>query len=304
MFEYFKDETAIPLSNISLDECKVYEMISDSVKFEGDTYLPDDAGFDLGIWGFPGVGTKRSAQALQETGRTDSFNNLVEATRTALSFTAIADEHGDCVRREVPITEAVLEALVAYYMAWYYLYDSEIWKDAYQEAYLNPIYMKEWELENYDGNLLIEKSRKEYWEKLFSLENPETRSEIDYYKDYLAPFSTDIDTVVQFIEKISIREGKLAIERYGRLVLQGTYLDFWKWLYEDTPYQKDEVLAQIACYAENDNVRENKQKLFEALEKFDVYAASDLEMQVSFHSDKPKLGYTQRKKNGCKKCGN
>lgn len=295
MLEYFRNEMDIPFTNISPDDKEVYELLSDSVKFEGHPYLPDDPAFDLGIWGYPGIGTKRCVQALKERGRIGNFKELVEATRTALSFTAIEDECGNCARRKVPITEAVLEALLAYYMAWCYLHDCVAWKKAYQRAYLNPIYQKEWETGNWDGDLLIEKSSKKYWEKILMLEKTD-RDQTDYYKDYLTPFPKDIDTVVQFMEQIAIKEGTLAIEEYGLLVLQGTYFDFWKWIYEEQAFQKDEVLIQIACYAENDEVRENKQKLLETVGKNDEYTFSNLVKPVSFHADKPLFRYGQRRR--------
>lgn len=122
------------------------------------------------------------------------------------------------------------------------------------------------------------------------------RDATDYYKDYLTPLPVDIDTVIQSMEKISIKEGILAIEGYGLLVLQGTCLDFWKWLYEEQAFRKDGILTKIACYAENDEVRADKQKLLEVVEKYDEYIVSDLVVPVAFHSDKQLLSYTQRRR--------
>jgi hypothetical protein len=123
------------------------------------------------------------------------------------------------------------------------------------------------------------------------------RTVIDYEKDYVTsfPVALDTDIFLSCVEKISIKEGLLAIEDYGRLVLQGTYLDFWQWLYEDVPYQKDNVLAQIACYAENDRVREDKQKILEAF-RYDAYAASRFVVPISFHSAQPEISYSQRRR--------
>lgn len=129
-----------------------------------------------------------------------------------------------------------------------------------------------------------------------SIESLDVEQAKEEYKDYLTTLPMDIETVIQFIGKIWFKEGILAIEGYGRLVLQGTYLDFWNWIYEDREYQKDEMLIQIACYAENNEVRANKQKLFEALKKYDEYAVAELVQPLSFYSEKTELGYTQRKR--------
>ena len=299
MFEYLIKETGKSFVDISLDEPKVYELISDSVKFAGHPYLPDGWHFDMGVWGIPGIGTEHSAQVLLKKGRIYDFKKLVEVTRTALSITESDQENEICDSRSLcSITEAILQAIAAYYMAWYYLYETEAWTRAYRKAYLNPTYMEEWKSETWDGDLLIEKGRKSYWERLLMLENEEENEEKakEEYKEYLRSFPMDIETVIQVIEKIWIKEGSLAIEDYGKLLLKGTYLDFWKWLYEETDYRRDEILSQIACYAENDEVRANKERLFDALKKYAAYPVYELERSHFSSLNKPQMSYRHRRR--------
>ena len=70
----------------------------------------------------------------------------------------------------------------------------------------------------------------------------------------MATYHMDIEAVVQNIERIWVKEGTLAIEEYGMSVFRGTYLDFWKWIYEEKEFRQDEMLTRIACYTENDEV--------------------------------------------------
>lgn len=297
MLEYLIKETKITPAAISLKERNVYEKISGCAALEGHPYLPDDRAFDLGIWGFPGIGTKQSAEALQVNGGIDDFEKLVNVTRAALSPAERVGKDILCSNGICTITEAILEALVGYYMAWYYLYDTQAWANAYQKAYLNPAYIEEWKLETWDGNLLIEKEKKAYWERILLLEKekPEAEEE-EEYREYITDFPMDVETVAQFIPQIWLKEGTLAIEGYGRLVLQGTYLDFWKWIYEEKQYHEDVLLTQIACYAKNDEVRANKQKLLEMLQRYDEYTVSELVLPISWHFEKPPLGYSQRRR--------
>lgn len=108
-------------------------------------------------------------------------------------------------------------------------------------------------------------------------------------------FHMDLETVIQNIERIWLKEGTLAIEGYGMSAFQGTYLDFWKWIYEEKEFQQDEMLTQIACYAENDEVRANKQRLIEILKKYDEYAVSGLVLPLLVYTEKPKLSYSSRR---------
>lgn len=298
MFEKMIEETNIALADIPLTEENVYEMISDSVKLEDHPYLPDETTFDLGIWGFPCVGTRQSAKALRENGKVHDFIDLVKSTRAALSQ---QDRESDDISggRTCTMTEAISEALVGYYMTWYYLNYTEIWVKAYQETYLNPGYMKECKSAGWEKNFLIEKEKKNYWERTLMLVNEVINEE--EYKDYITSLPMDIETVTQSIKKIWLKEGALAIEDYGRLVLWGTYLDFWRWIYEEKEYQKDEVLTQIACYAEDDEVRINKQRLFDVLKKYDEYAVEGLVLSLSFHSEKTQISYSLRRRDvACK----
>lgn len=112
----------------------------------------------------------------------------------------------------------------------------------------------------------------------------------------MAAFHMDLEAVIQNIEKIWLKEGTLAIEGYGMSFFQGTYLDFWKWIYEEKEFQQDEMLTQIACYAENDEVYSNKQGLIEMLKKYDGYAVSDLVLPIFMYTEKPKLSYLNRRK--------
>lgn len=201
MFEYFKKERNIAFSNILLDEKEVFALLSDEMKFEGHPYLPENPSFDMGIWGYPGIGTKQSVQALRQNGRIENFINLVEVTRVALSFGAT--ENGDCVRRQVSVTGAFLEALTAYYMVWCYLHDNEAWKEAYRRSYLNPIYLEEWKSESLDGDLLIDKAAKKHWENVLMIQElVQSKTDYDYYKNYLTDFPMDINTVIGFFSEI------------------------------------------------------------------------------------------------------
>ena len=112
----------------------------------------------------------------------------------------------------------------------------------------------------------------------------------------MAAFHMDLEGVIQNIERIWLKEGSLAIEGYGMSVFQGTYLDFWKWIYDEKKFQQDEILTQIACYVENDEVRINKQRIIEILKKYDEYAVSDLVLSLSLYTEKPKLSYLKRRK--------
>lgn len=106
----------------------------------------------------------------------------------------------------------------------------------------------------------------------------------------------DVEVVIQNIKRIWLKEGTLAIEEYGMSVFEGTYLDFWKWIYEEKEFRQDEILTQIACYAENDEVRVNKQRLVEILKKYDEYAISGLVLPLLMYNEKPKLSYSGRRR--------
>ncbi|MGN0483755.1 MAG: hypothetical protein ACI4HI_09410 [Lachnospiraceae bacterium] len=108
----------------------------------------------------------------------------------------------------------------------------------------------------------------------------------------------DIDAFFKELERIYYREGVLAIEAYGMEYLEGTYLDFWRWIYEASveDYQRDEILTQIACYAKTDLVRRNKQKIYKAVELADTYTFSLQKTGLSFCSQKPSITYDERAK--------
>ena len=112
----------------------------------------------------------------------------------------------------------------------------------------------------------------------------------------MADYRMGIEAVIQNIERVWLKEGTLAIEEYGMSVLQGTYLDFWKWIYEEKEFRQDEILTQIACYAENDEVRVNKQRMIEILKKYDEYAVSVLMLPLLMYTEKPKLSYSSRRR--------
>ena len=112
----------------------------------------------------------------------------------------------------------------------------------------------------------------------------------------MAIYHMDIEAVIQNIKRIWLKEGTLAIEEYGMSVLQGTYLDFWKWIYEEREFHQDEILTKIACYADNDEVRVNKQRLVEILKKYDEYAVSGLVLPLLMYNEKPKLSYSGRRR--------
>lgn len=109
-------------------------------------------------------------------------------------------------------------------------------------------------------------------------------------------YHMDIEAVIQNIKRIWLKEGTLAIEEYGMSVLQGTYLDFWKWIYEEKEFRQDEILTQIACYAENDEVRVIKQRMIETLKKYDEYAVFGLVLPLLMYTEKPKLSYSSRRR--------
>ncbi|MDD6491431.1 MAG: hypothetical protein PUG54_04275 [Firmicutes bacterium] len=112
----------------------------------------------------------------------------------------------------------------------------------------------------------------------------------------MAAYYFDIEAITENIERIWVKEGTLAIEGYGMSVLRGTYLDFWKWIYEEKEFRQDEMLTQIACYAANDEVRVNKKRLIEILRKYDEYALYDLVLPLSMYTEKPKFSYSNRRK--------
>ena len=112
----------------------------------------------------------------------------------------------------------------------------------------------------------------------------------------MAAYHFDIEAITENIERIWVQEGTLSIEGYGMSVLRGTYLDFWKWIYEEKEFRQDEMLTQIACYAANDEVRVNKKRLIEILKKYDEYALSDLTLPLSMYTEKPKYSYSNRRK--------
>lgn len=112
----------------------------------------------------------------------------------------------------------------------------------------------------------------------------------------MADYHMGIEAVTQNIERVWLKEGTLAIEEYGMSVLQGTYLDFWRWIYEEKEFRQDEILTQIACYAENDEVRVNKQRLIEILKRHDEYAVFGLVLPLLMYNEKPKLSYSERRR--------
>lgn len=112
----------------------------------------------------------------------------------------------------------------------------------------------------------------------------------------MADYHMGIEAVTQNIERVWLKEGALAIEEYGMSVLQGTYLDFWRWIYEEKEFQQDEILTQIACYAENNEVRVNKQRLIEILKRHDEYAVSGLVLPLLMYNEKPKFRYSERRR--------
>ena len=111
----------------------------------------------------------------------------------------------------------------------------------------------------------------------------------------MAAFHFDIEAITENIERIWVKEGTLAIEGYGMSVLRGTYLDYWKWIYEEKEFRQDEMLTQIACYAASDEVCVNKKRLIEILKKYDEYALSDLVLPLSMYTEKPKQSYSDRR---------
>lgn len=117
---------------------------------------------------------------------------------------------------------------------------------------------------------------------------------LGFYKDYITEFSTDIDMVVRLIEWTSRKEGILAMEDYGLMILQGTYRDFWKWLYEEKEIQNDRLLTQIACYVQDEMVMKNKKKLLETFEKYDPLTAAELNRPLLFYTNVPIVSYSQR----------
>ena len=112
----------------------------------------------------------------------------------------------------------------------------------------------------------------------------------------MAAYHMDIEAVIQNIERIWLKEGTLAIEEYGMSVLQETYLDFWKWIYEEKEFRQDEILTQIACYAENDEVHTNKQRLIGILKKYDEYAVAGIVQPLLMCTEKQKFSYSGRRK--------
>jgi hypothetical protein len=288
MLEYLMKRTRTELAKIPLDDGEVLKMLSDTRYFAEHPLLPDDSGFDLGVWGYPGIGTWQSSLAISRIEKIADFQSLVETTREALSVTSNG-------RREVTVTEAILESLLGYYYSWYYLHHQNVWIDAYKETYKNPANSDNQDETEFDSNLVIAMKQKRYWEgeELLNLDDDEELySSIDFVKDFLELSHMDVDAMIRHLPEVW-KEGFINVWIYGEVALEGTYWDFWKWENESNLYHNDKVLTAIACYCSDDKVLENKKKLLEAAMK---YIARDDYQNVSFHCDKPTVGYAQRRR--------
>lgn len=177
MIEFLLSATNLTLKEIPLDDRKVFERLSAGANYLGHPYLPDSPAYDLGIWGIPGVGTKRTVRSLNSwSQRITDFDSLLYLTKEALSNNEEDDWIKDEPEDRISFAEAFLEAYYGYLQSWFYVYYPKQWRAAYRKAYTDSILQMKWEEESFDGDLLVEKSIKKYWEDLVIFDDAITKT--------------------------------------------------------------------------------------------------------------------------------